>query len=61
MSDEEIKNKLLILQKELNVKIKERAQAAIDGGGWHDNSAFDLLNEELLVLESRIRELKEQL
>lgn len=47
------------LEIEIKEKMKERGRVANEGGGWHDNSALDAINEELSVLESRLGELKE--
>lgn len=57
----EIQNKLQEMQEKLARKLLERGEEARDGGGWHDNSALDLINEEISVLEARIRDLKAKL
>ena len=61
MSKEELQNKIAELEREIQEKIRERGEAAREGGGWHDNSAFDLLNEEISVLEAHLRNLKDDL
>ena len=61
MPSEEKEIKIRELEKKLKEKLRERGEAASEGGGWHDNSALDLINEEISVLEARLRELKGKL
>ena len=50
--------KIRELEEKLKAKLLERGEVASEGGGWHDNSALDLINEEISVLEAQIRDLK---
>lgn len=60
MTREEIEDKIRELEEKLKEKSRERGEVASEGGGRHDNSALDLINEEISVLEARIRELKRE-
>lgn len=40
---------------------QEKGVAATEGGGWHDNPAFDILQQEELMLREEIRTLKAKL
>lgn len=54
-------SKIRDLEEGLKEKLRERGEAASEGGGWHDNSALDLINEEISVMEAHPRELKNRL
>ncbi len=54
---ETIEEKIEALRRKIADKVRERGEAAQgDVNSWHDNSAFDLLNEELMVLQARLKE-----
>ena len=50
--------KIQDLKEKLAKKLLLRGELAEEGGGWHDNAGLDLVNEEISVLEARIRELQ---
>lgn len=57
-----VEEKIREIKEKLARKVRERGEAyADDVNAWHDNAAFDLVNEEILVLEARLRELNENL
>ncbi|MBI4992061.1 MAG: hypothetical protein HZB99_02480 [Candidatus Harrisonbacteria bacterium] len=57
----DLENQIKDLKDKIKNKLRERGEAIREGGGWHENSAFDQANSELYVLESRLRELNELL
>ncbi len=59
--EQEIKGKIAGLEARLRAVTQEKGAAAIEGGGWHDNPAFDILQEEELMIREQIRNLREQL
>jgi hypothetical protein len=55
-----IEDRISDLKLRIADKIRERGEAVQDDvNSWHDNSAFDLINEELLVLRARLRALED--
>jgi len=60
MKKEDIENQIKELEEQVKQKLRERGDVVREGG-CHDNPAVDFLNDEIRVLESRIRELKELL
>jgi hypothetical protein len=56
-----IREKIAAIEEKLRMVMREKGEAAAEGGGWHDNSAFDILQQEELMLRERLRNLKEQL
>jgi hypothetical protein len=61
MNKIEVENKIKDLKDQMKHKLLERGEAIREGGGWHDNAAVDSINTEIYVLESRIRELNQEL
>lgn len=54
--------KIAEIKKKIDEKTRERGEAAGgDTNSWHDNSAFDLANEEILILHAKLQDLKEDL
>lgn len=55
-----LEEKIETLREKIAEKISERGTAMRDDiNGWHDNSAFDLANEELMVLRAHLKELED--
>ena len=55
----ELEEKIDALRQKIAEKLRERGEAIQDDvNSWHDNSAYDLANEELLTLQARLRELE---
>lgn len=60
-SKQEIRSKIAEREARLRAVTQEKGAAAVEGGGWHDNPAFDILQEEELMVREQIRNLREQL
>lgn len=59
MRVETIEEKIGALKRKIAEKLRERGEAIQDDvNSWHDNSAYDLANEELLTFQARLRELE---
>lgn len=49
------------VKQKISEKVRERGEGVQDDmNSWHDNSAFDLANEELMVLRARLKDLEAQ-
>ncbi len=55
----ELEEKIEVLKKRIAQKMRERGEAIQDDvNSWHDNSAYDMANEELMTLQARLRDLE---
>lgn len=58
----QLEEKIEGIKRKIEEKMRERGEAyADDVNVWHDNSAFDIANEELMVLRARLKDLEAQL
>ncbi len=56
-----MKKRIAELKGRLRAVTQEKGAAAQEGSGWHDNPAFDILQQEELVIREQIRNLREKL
>lgn len=60
-SEQEIRKRIDELEVRLREITIEKGAAHQEGGGWHDNPAFDILQQEELMLREEIQALKAKL
>ena len=60
-SYEDLRKRIDELEKKLRDVTREKGEAAREGGGWHDNPGYDILQQEEMMLRERLVSLRELL